>query len=215
MRCRLPFVLALVLGVLGFAERAYPCAALRATASIALFSCVGGGDCDGNLETQIVSVTGTALISSAHLAPNLGSLVVEVQARQDNGSYVPAARRVVNRFGASSVSTCAGPLSSSGSFPGTIVFVDKDGNELNFDSIKNIPNGTTGLNFVATFVGTIPELDPGERARIRVYTTIKNADGSDQCSIDADGDGVVDANVRTLIFRKLVRVPSMAFLLSP
>ena len=211
MRCRLPFVLALVIGLLGFAERAYPCAALRANARIDTFSCMG---CDGNLETQIYSVSGTAVISSAHAAPVLGSLVVEIQARQDNGSYIPAARQVVNAFGASSVSTCVGTL-LAGPFPGKIVFVDKDGNELSFDSVKNISSGTNALNFIATFVGTIPELDPGERARVRVYTTAMNVDTNDLCSVDADGDGSIDTKVKTLIFRKLVRVPSTAFLLSP
>lgn len=210
MRCRLPVVVALVIGVLGFAERAYPCAALRTTARIDTFTCPGCGE--GNLETQITAVSGTAVISNANAHPILGSLVVELQARQDDGSYLPAARQVVNAFGSTSVNTCNGTL-SAGPFTGKIVFVDKDGNELSFDAVKNIPNGTTALMFIATFIGTIPELDPGERARVKVYTTAKNVDTA-ECSVDADGDGSIDADVQTLSFRKLVRVPTTSFLIT-
>ena len=210
MRCRFSVALFVAIGVLGLADRAYPCAAVRATARIDTFSCPG---CEGSLETQIYSVSGTAVISNGRATPVLGSLVVELQAREGNSVYFPVGRQVINAFGASSVNTCGGAL-SAGPYPGRVVFVDTNGNEVSFDAVKNIPEGTTALMFVATFVGTIPELSPGERARVKVYTTAKGVDAPFTCSIDADGDGSVDADVKTLTFQKTARVPTTSFVVT-
>jgi hypothetical protein len=69
--------------------------------------------------------------------------------------------------------------------------------------------------FVATFAGTIPELDPGERARVKIYTTALDVDLPFPCQIDGDGDGSTDDHVNTLTFMKIVRVPTTSFLLAP
>jgi len=188
---------------------AYPCAAFRATARIDSFSC----NCDAGLGTQIYEVTGTALVNQGRAAPVLGSLVVEIQAKQ-GALYVPVARQVLNATGASTVETCEGSF-NAGPLDGRIALVDKDGNELTFDQVKNLPLGQSALMFVATFAGTIPELDPGERARVKIYTTALDVDLPFPCQVDGDGDGSTDDHVNTLTFVKVVRVPTTSFLLTP
>ena len=81
--------------------------------------------------------------------------------------------------------------------------------------MKNIPDGITPLNFVATFAGLIPELKPGSRARLKVYTTAMNTDQPRTCSVDADGNGTIDSQVKTLFFSTVVRVPTTSFLITP
>jgi hypothetical protein len=188
---------------------AFACAALRATARMDTFSC----NCDAGLGTQIYEVTGTAIVNQERAAPVLGSLVVEIQAKQGL-SYVPVARQVINATGASTVETCDGSF-NAGPVDGRIALVDKDGNELTFDQVKELPLGQSALMFVATFAGTIPELDPGERARVKIYTTALDVDLPFPCKVDGDGDGSTDDHVNTLTFMKIVRVPTTSFLLAP
>jgi hypothetical protein len=126
---------------------------------------------------------------------------------------------MINRFGSDfppprSASTCLGTF-AAGPVAGRIVFVDGNGVELAFDQVKNLPLGTTAIKFIATFAGALPDLDPGERARVRVYTTAIGVDAPRPCRVDADGDGVEDAQVKTLKFQKNVRVPTAAFLITP
>jgi hypothetical protein len=223
---RLLIVATALLGSLFALEgRAHACAALRAQARIDQFSC---GSCsssgEGNLETVITVVTGTALIFNAHASPTLTSLAVELQARSTEGTpyhstYHSIARLVISATGtdyppARIVQTCNGPL-MSGSVAGRIAFVDANEQPLTFDQVKTIPLGTTALNFIATFAGPLPDLVPGARARVNITSTAIDTDGSHPCSIDADGDGTVDSKVKTLIFQKTVRVPTTAFLINP
>ena len=197
-------------------ERVLACATLRAQARIDSFGC----NCsEGNLETPITVVTGTALIGNGNALPTLASLVVELQARQGNSIYKPIARHVLSGGGSDfppprSVQTCNGPL-AAGPIGGRITLVDADEHALTFDDVKNIPLGVTPLNFIATFAGPMPELKPGSRARVKVYTTAIDSDHPHTCNTDADADGTVDSNVKTLIFQKTVRVPTTTFLIAP
>lgn len=208
--------LVLVGALLGLHERAFACATLRATARIDQFSCTCT---EGNLETPITVVSGTALIGNGRANPTLTSLVVELQARQGNSVYQPVARQVLSDDGseyppARHAQTCNGPL-SAGPIAGRIKVVDPSEQDLTFDQIKNIPIGTTGINFVATFAGPLPQLKPGTNARVKVYTTAIGSDHPHPCAIDADEDGAMDAEVKTLIFQKAVRVPTTSFLINP
>ena len=205
--------LVVALGILGLGGPAYPCAALRATARIETFTCPCDDGSGGNLETPIYVVTGMLVATNGRAAPTLGSLVVEIQAREGR-RYVPAAWQVLNGSGASSVQTCVRTF-AAGPVPGRIVLVDGDGNELTFDEVKSLPRGMVALKFVATFAGPIPGLDAGEQARIKVYTTAIGVDAPRTCTIDANGDGSNDLHVKTLVFRKLVRVPRTASLITP
>jgi len=200
--------------LLGWNERAFACASLRAQARIDQFVC---GCEDG--ETPITVVSGTALIGNGRADPTLTSLVVELHARQGNSVYQPIARQVMNEDTSDfppdhDAQTCSGPL-TAGPIPGRIKVVDLDQQPLSFDQIKNIPVGTTGINFVATFAGAMPLLKPGTNARVKVYTTAMHSDHPHPCLIDADGDGTVDSDVKTLIFQKAVRVPTTQFLITP
>lgn len=211
----------LVVSLLGLEGRAHACAALRAQARIDQFSC---GECsssgEGNLETTITVVSGSALIFNGHASPTLTSLVVDLQARPTGTSlYHTVARQVLSATGtdyppARIVQTCNGPI-FSGSTAGRIRLVDSSENPLTFDQVKAIPLGTTSLNFIATFAGPLPDLLPGARARVKIVSTAINTDGTHPCSIDADGDGTMDSNVKTLIFQKTVRVPTTSFLINP
>jgi hypothetical protein len=209
-------VLVLLTAMLASSERAFACATLRAQARIDTFGCTCTG---GNLETPITVVTGTALIGNGNALPTLASIVVELQARQGNSIYKPVARHVLSSSGTDfppprSVQTCNGPM-AAGPIGGRITLVDADEHALTFEDVKNIPVGVTPLNFIATFAGPMPELKPGSRARVKVYTTTINADHPHPCATDADGDGSVDTNVKTLIFQKTVRVPTTTFLINP
>jgi hypothetical protein len=208
--------LALVTSMLTLHERAFACATLRATGRIDTFAC----SCAEGLDSPITVVTGTALIGNARANPVLASLIVELQARKNGvGMYQPIARQLLSGQGtdyppARTVTTCKGPI-SSGQVPGRIQLVDADENPLTFDDVKNIPRGVSPLNFVATFAGPLPDLKPGSRARLKVYTTAIGTDQPPTCSVDADGDGTTDSEVKTLISQIVVRVPSTSFLLTP
>lgn len=208
--------LALLGSLLALRVDAFACATLRASSRIDTFTC----NCsEGNLETPITVVSGTALIGNGLATPTLTSLVVELQARSGNGIYHPIGRQVISAAGSDfppsrSVSTCGGPL-AAGPVAGRIKLVDANEQELTFDQVKNIPDGVTPLNFVATFAGPLPQLVPGSRARVKIYTTAKNTHQPHACTIDADNDGTVDSDVKTLFFQKSVRVPTTAFLINP
>ncbi len=211
----------LAVSVLTLEGRALACAALRAQARIDQFTCGGcSSSGEGNLETPITVVSGSALIFNGHASPTLTSLVVELQARPTGTSlYHAVARQVIAADGsdyppARIVQTCNGPI-TSGSTAGRIKLVDGNESPLTFDQVKTISLGTTSLNFIATFAGPLPDLLPGARARVRIITTAINTDGTHPCTIDADGDGSVDSDVKTLIFQKTVRVPTTAFLINP
>jgi hypothetical protein len=212
---RVAFI-ALILGmtIVSSSEVAYPCSAVRAGAQLNVFTCPcpppGGG---GNLETQIYVVSGTVTLTNRRSAPDLASIVIELQARE-NGRYITVARRVLNEAGQSTVNTCNGPF-TAGPIDGRVVLTDANGNELQFADVKNLPEGSATINFVATFAGAIPEIDLGERARVRVHTTAIGVDSPRTCEVDADGDGTIDNDVRTLVLQRVVRVPNVAGLLTP
>ena len=199
--------------VLGSTGVAYPCTAVRTSARIATFAAPCNDGQGGSLATTMHVVTGTVVLSNKYVQPTLGSLVVELQARE-NGDYVPVGRRVINALGSSSVNTCPGALSSGPSL-GTLVFVDADGDPIGYDQMKDIPSGKYPLRYVATFIGDVPELDPGERVRVKTYITVVGVGGSNTCTTDADSDGDPDIGVRTFIMRKTARVPHLASQLSP
>jgi hypothetical protein len=212
---------ALAGSLLALEGQALACAALRAQARIDQFSCGAcSGSGDGNLETIITVVSGTALIFNGHAAPTLTGLAVELQARPTGTSlYHPVARQVISAGGtdyppARIIQTCNGPI-TSGSVAGRIQLVNTSEQPLTFDQVKHIPLGTSGINFIATFAGPMPDLVPGARARVKITTTAIDTDGTHPCSIDADGDGITDFHVKTLIFQKGVRVPTTAFLINP
>jgi hypothetical protein len=97
---------------------------------------------------------------------------------------------------------------------GRLVFTDTAGQELTFDDIKNLPEGRTMLQYIATFAG-VTNLELGERVRVKVYTTAFGVDASNTCSVDASGDGLNDADVKTLKFQRTIRVPAVATLITP
>jgi hypothetical protein len=208
-------VLALVVSLLALQERAFACASLRVTARIDTFAC----NCSEGLESPITVVSGTALLGNGRATPTLASIVVELQAREGSANYQPIARQVLSDAGSEfppprSVATCNGPI-AAGDMAGRIRLVDANEQPLNFYEVKSIPVGTTPLRFIATFAGPIPVLRPGSHARVKVYTTAINTDQPHTCTIDADGDGTVDSEVKTLIFQKTVRVPTVDFLINP
>ncbi|MBI3769138.1 MAG: hypothetical protein HY271_11700 [Deltaproteobacteria bacterium] len=209
-------VLALVVSLLALQERAFACASLRVAARIDTFGC----NCsEGNLESPITVVSGTALLGNGRATPTLASIVVELQARQGSSPYQPIARQVLSDAGTDfppprSVATCNGPI-AAGAITGRIKLVDANEQPLNFSDVKNIPVGVTPLRFIATFAGPLPELAPGSHARVKVYTTAINTDQPHTCTIDADGDGTIDSEVKTLIFQKAVRVPTVDLLINP
>jgi len=196
-------------------DRAFACATFRASARIDRFDCSCS---EGNLETEITVVSGTAVIGNNLAAPTLTSLIVELQARQ-GGVYQPIGRQVLTATGSDfpppqSAQTCTGPV-LAGPVAGRIKLVDPDGQPLTFDQVKHIPIGVTPLMFIATFAGPLPQLVPGAHARVSVYTTAMNTDQAHTCTIDADADGIIDSDVKTLISKKSVRVPTTAFLINP
>jgi hypothetical protein len=218
MRRLLGLALLVALGVAATGGTAYPCAAIRASARLDSFACNCDGG-EGSLETQIFVVSGSVEVSNNMATPTLGSLVVELQAREA-GHYVPVARQLTNATGATSVETCMGTLASgavetAGPVEGRLALVDQAGNEVSFDDVKQLPDGEVTLRYVATYAGSIPELAPGERARVKVYLTSFNADFVQLCTVDASGDGVPDQDVLTLGFYTLVKVPSVSFLATP
>ncbi|TMA80332.1 MAG: hypothetical protein E6J72_08670, partial [Deltaproteobacteria bacterium] len=198
-------MIAVVLGVFGLSGVAYPCASLRGSARIDTVVTPCHDENGGNLETTAHVVTGTIVIGNQRATATLGSLVIELQAFE-NRHFTPVARKVLNAFGDSTVHTCLGPF-SAGPYPGTFALVDVNGDPISFSSVTSLPLGTVAIRFVATFMGEIPEISPGERARVRVYTTAIGADVPRACVTDADGDGNTDFKVKTLTFQKLVRVP--------
>jgi hypothetical protein len=207
--------LALVVSLLGLRGSVFACASLRATARMDTFGCSCG---QADLETPITVVSGTALIGNGRAVPTLASLIIELQARHDGGIYQPIARQVLSEAGsdlppARSVATCNGPV-NSGPIAGRIKLVDANEKPMTFDQVKTIPLGVTPLNFIATFAGPLPQLVPGSRARVKVYTTAIHTDQPHTCTIDADADGSLDGDVKTLIFQKVVRVPTTSFLIN-
>ncbi len=199
-------LIAVIFAVLGASGVADACTAVRATARIdtVVAPCADGEG--GALATTIHVVTGTVVLSNKYAHPTLGSLVVELQARE-NGDYVPVGRHVINGLATSSVNTCGGSL-SEGPLLGSLELVDANGDPTTFDQMKNIPSGKSALRYVATFVGQVPEISPGERVRVKTYTTVGGLGGSQTCTTDADSDGDADIKVRTFSARKVVRVPS-------
>ncbi len=208
--------LTVVVALFAFQARALACATLRATGRLDTFAC----SCAEGLENPITVATGTALVGNGRATPTLASLIVELQAKKNGiGVFQAVARQMISADGTDyppprSVATCKGPV-TAGPVAGRIQLVDKDEKPLTFDDVKNIGDGITPINFVATFAGLIPELKPGSRARLKIYTTAVNTDQPHTCSIDADGDGSLDSAVKTLIFQTVVRVPTTAFLITP
>jgi len=206
--------LVVLISVVTFSGVAYPCSAVRAGARIDLFTCPcpppGGG---APLENPIYVVTGTMTLSNRRSTPTLGNIVIELSAKK-KGKYVIAGRQVLDEAGHAVVNTCQGSF-TAGPIAGRVVLTDGAGNELTFAQVKNLPEGTVTLHYVATFAGSIPEITPGSRVRVRAFTTAIGADSTKTCSVDADGNGTVDSNVRTLITSKIVKVPAIASIITP
>lgn len=207
-------ILALALGVLvthGRADVASACSGVGATVKIDPFECGACGG--GGLITPIWSVSGTVFLTNDQATPVLASIVVEIQT-PIGFKYVPAARLVLDAAGHTFVDTCKGGF-ADGPTEGRIVLTDGQGNEVSFQDVQNLPEGTAALNFIATFAGPVPGLELGGRARVKIYTTAIGVHGSLLCSVDADGNGIVDQDVKTLVFQKSLTVPATATLINP
>jgi hypothetical protein len=206
--------LVIALSVVTLSGVAYPCSAVRAAARIDLFTCPcpdpnGGGE----LQNPIYVVTGTLVISNRRSSPTLASIVVELDGKQGS-KYVVSARQVLDEAGHSTVNTCLGSF-TAGPIDGRIVLTDGAGNELTFAQVKNLPEGSIAIHYVATFAGSIPEITPGSRVRVKAYTTAIGADTTQTCSVDADGNGSIDQKVKTLTLQKIIKVPAIAAELTP
>jgi len=205
------FVLAL--SFIALSGVAYPCSAVRSSARVDLFTCPCPDGNAGELQNPIYVVTGTISLTNRRAAPTLGNIVVELDGKQKS-KYVPVARQVLDEAGHSIVNTCEGTF-AAGPIAGRIVLTDDQGNELTFAQVKNLPEGTVTLHYVATFAGLIPEITPGSRIRVRTVATFIGADSPKTCSVDADGNGSIDNDVRTLVLQKVVKVPATAAELTP
>ncbi len=187
---------------------AYPCSVVRAGANISLFDC----PC-GETVTPIYVVTGTLVLTNRRASPTLASIVVELSAKQKS-KYVVVARQVLDEANHSVVDTCLGSF-AAGPIAGHIVLTDGMGMQLSFADVKNLPEGTVTLHYIATFAGNIPEIILGQRVKVKAFTTLIGAHANATCSIDADGDGSIDSSVRTLTFQKIIKVPAQATDLTP
>ena len=203
----------LVLSVVTLSGVAYPCSAIRSAARVDLFTCPCPDGTGGQLENPIYVITGTITLTNRRSAPTLGSIVVELDAKEKS-KYVAVGRQVLDAAGHSIVSTCQGTF-AAGPIPGRVVLTDAQGNELTFAQVQNLPEGTVTLHYVATFAGFIPQIQPGERVRVRAIATFIGADSTKTCSVDADGNGSTDSQVRTLVLQKVVKVPAIAAELTP
>jgi hypothetical protein len=153
------------------------------------------------------------VVTNGRAAPVLGSIVVELQA-PSGFKYVPIARQVLNGLGSNFVDTCKGGF-TGGPAAGSVVLTDGNGTEIPWDAVKNLPEGTVAINFLASFSGPLPGLQLGGRARVKVYTTAIGVESTLLCSVDADGNGTVDQDVKTLVFQKSLTVPATATLIQP
>ena len=213
MRHSTLIVTALLFGTLIYSATAEACSSIKATAQIETFECAScGGDSDTQ-ESSIFTVSGSLVLSNRRATPELASLVLEFEAKID-GSFVTVARRVLNESGDSVVENCEG-LFADDALPGRLVLVDANQNPISFASVKSLPEGRTGLRYIASFGGGMPRLAPGTQVRIRVLTTAINADSSRTCEIDANNDGAVDSSVKTHITKSILRLPTTVLALMP
>jgi len=211
---RLILALIAIVATLGIAELGHACSSLGSSVNIETFEC---GPCPDDPKQQgtqipIFVATGRLQLSNRRAAPTLGSIVVELQKKIDR-RYTPIARQVLNEMGDPMVHTCEGSFAQL-PMSGRLVLTNSARQELTFADVKNLPEGRVTLHYLATFAG-ITNLDLGERVRIRVYTTAIGVHASRLCSVDADGDGSDDADVKTLRFQRTIRVPAIATLLTP
>jgi len=213
MRRFIPTLTAAIVGTLACAAIADACSAIKSNVQLEMFhcaSCAGGGE---RPEAEILTVSGTLALSNRRATPELASLVVEIEAKV-GGQWTALARRVLNENGDDVVETCEG-IFASDAMPGRLVLVDAAGNPLPFAAVKQLPEGTTALRYVASFGGPIAGLGPGAKARARVFATAIGADATGTCDIDANNDSVIDLAVKTHAIRALLRVPATALALMP
>ncbi len=201
----------MLFGTLLQAAAAVACSSLQVRPEIWIYEC--GCPCeDGSIPLpDIVTVSGTIVLSNGRATPELASLVVELEAKV-GGRFTPVARRVLNEAGDDVVETCD-RLYADSVLPGSLDFVDEDGNPIPFASIKNLPEGRVSLSYVASFAGNIPGIEPGGRARVRTITTLIDTDASRTCSIDANNDGSIDDAVKTHSDRSTVTLPEVPIVL--
>ncbi len=213
MRRSTLIVIALLFGTLLHSATAEACSSIKASAQIEAFECADCGD-GGNTEaSSIFTVSGSLVLSNRRATPELASLVLELEAKI-GGSYVPLARRVLNEAGDSVVENCEG-LYADAALPGRLVLVDANQNPISFASVKSLPEGRTGLRYIASFGGGIPRMDPGTKVRVRVLATAINAHASGTCDIDANNDGATDSQVKTHTTVSNLRTPATVLALMP
>jgi len=213
MRRSTLIVTAVLFGTLLHSATVEACSSIKSGAQIEAFECAScGGDSDTQ-ESSIFTVSGSLLLSNRRATPELASLVLELEAKID-GSYVRIARRVLNESGDAIVENCEG-LFEEAALPGRLVLVDADQNPISFASVKHLPEGRTGIRYIASFAGGLPRLDPGTMIRVRVLATAINADASRTCEIDATNDGSIDSAVKTHVTHSILRVPATVLALMP
>jgi hypothetical protein len=196
----------------GLAKVAYPCSALRSSAMIDTFECFCPEDPQQEQQIPIFVVSGAISLNNRQATPTLGSIVVEIDKRIGN-TYTPVARQVLNEMGDPMVHTCLGSLMSDPP-SGNIVLTDAAGHLLDFGDVKNLPEGRFTVHYIATFAG-VTNLALGDRVRIKVFTTAIGVHGTGTCTVDADGDGFDDVDVKTLKFQKSIRIPTFSNLITP
>lgn len=132
----------------------------------------------------------------------LANLVMEVQTRQ-GGTWVTQKRLVLNQYGDSSVETCLGELAQTE--PATLLrLLDADNREISFAEAQALRHGKNEIGFVGTFRGPLAALKftgkrhvRNKRVRVRAFATLIGEKSRMLCSVDADGDGVVEHQVST------------------
>ena len=202
-----------LLGIMLQSAAADACSSIKAGAQLETFECTSTVCNQDTSSSKIFTISGSLVLGNRRATPTLASLVVELEARID-GSYTTVARRVLNENGDDVIENCEG-IFSDDPMPGRLVLVDGAGNPISFASVKNLPEGRIGLNYIASFSGAIPGLDPGAKVRVRTMTTAFNTHTSGTCSIDADNSGSTDLSVKTHVAKTKVSVPSLSLALMP
>ena len=205
--------IAALFGILLQSAAADACSSIKASAQLEMFQCMSCARNSDTLESSILTLSGSLVLSNRRAAPELASLVIELDAKIGN-TFVPVARRVLNEAGDEIVENCEG-LFADDALPGRLALVDGAGNPISFTSVKNLPEGRIALRYVASFGGAIPGLDPGSKLRVRTLATAINADAPRTCSIDANNDGSTDFSVKTHVTRSTVQMPATILALMP
>ncbi len=142
--------------------------------------------------------------------PVLANLAVEVQTRPDK-EWTTQARLVLNEYGAGSVETCRGALSQTAP-DGRLMLVDEASRTISFQQAQALTTGKNYIRFVGVFRGPLPPFEfvaePGrsKRTRIRTFATLIGGRANALCSVDADGDGLVETQVSTLLKARYRRI---------